>query len=84
MTLHDFVLMYDGNMLFEVRETISDNLIVSFDKNEMTAIKAEILERPVEKFRADVATVVGGGSGKTYKTTLVVVLSTASAELPGE
>lgn len=79
MTLNELVQAYDGDMLFDareielVRDENQERPIVSFDRNERNAIKAEILERPVENFRVEVAA-SSSVKGKSYSVTLIVLL----------
>ena len=75
MKLNELVQTYDGDVLFDARETemvrdeAQERPIVSFDRNEREAIKSEILERPVEKYRVEVSPV-----------TIVAVLGEMPAE----
>jgi hypothetical protein len=86
MTLSEFVLAYDGDVLFDARESkiirdsASECPIVSFDRNEREAIKAEILERPVEKYRAEVSISSNAITGRTYSITMVALLGDKPAK----
>lgn len=85
MKLNELVQTYDGEVLFDARETemvrdeVQERPIVSFDRNERDAIKPEILERPVEKYRVEVSP-VNNVRDKNYNVTLVVVLGEISVE----
>lgn len=85
MKLNELVQTYDGDVLFDARETelvrdeTQERPIVSFDREERDAIKTEILERPVDTFRVEV-TPVNNVRGKTYNVTIVAVLGEIPAE----
>ena len=85
MKLNELVQSYDGEVLFDARETemvrdeAQERPIVSFDRNERDAIKSEILERPVDKFRVEV-TPVNNVRGKTYNVIVVALLGEVPAE----
>lgn len=85
MKLNELVQTYDGDVLFDARETemvrdeAQERPIVSFDRNEREAIKSEILERPVEKYRVEVSP-VSNVRGKTCNVTIVAVLGEMPAE----
>lgn len=84
MTLAEFVTAYDGgNALISAREIVteddktSEKEIVSFNKDEIDAIKEDITKRTVKKFRAEVETGANAVSGRTYSLTMAVVLNPA-------
>lgn len=85
MKLNELVQTYDGDVLFDARETemvrdeAQERPIVSFDRNERDAIKSEILERPVEKYRVEVSP-VSNVRGKTCNVTIVAVLGETPVE----
>ena len=65
MKLNELVQTYDGDVLFDARET--------------ELVRDDVLERPVEKFRVEVSP-VNNVRGKTCNVTIVAVLGEMPAE----
>lgn len=85
ITLRALVSVYDGDVLFSVRETVSDGeeatekIIISFKSGEQEALKEELLNREVDKYRAEVQ-VVNQDVKKVCHVVLAIILKKISTE----
>lgn len=85
ITLRALVSVYDGDVLFSVRETNSDGeeatekIIISFKSGEQEALKEELLNREVDKYRAEVQ-VVNQDVKKVCHVVLAIILKKIPAE----
>lgn len=85
ITLRALVSVYDGDVLFSVRETVSDGeeatekIIISFKSGEQEALKEELLNREVDKYRAEVQ-IVNQDVKKVCHVVLAIILKNTPTE----
>lgn len=85
ITLRELVSVYDGDVLFSVREAVSDGeestekTIISFKNGEQEALKEELLNREVDKYRAE-ANVVNQDVKKVCHVVLAIILKKIPTE----
>lgn len=85
ITLRALVSVYDGDVLFSVRETVSvgeeamEKIIISFKSGEQEALKEELLNREVDKYRAEVQ-VVNQDVKKVCHVVLAIILKKVPTE----
>ena len=85
MDLREFVSRYDGDILFSVKETVTDcesskNVtIISFKNGEHEALRENLLAREVKNFHVEIIA-KSSGVTKTYDCVVVIILAEEAAE----
>lgn len=85
MELREFVSIYDGDILFSVKETVTeegtstDVTVISFKNGEHDALREDLLAREVKNFHVE-SVAKNSGINKTYDNVIVIVLAEAVVE----
>lgn len=85
MELREFVSIYDGDILFSVKETVAegdlnqDVTVISFKNGEHEALREDLLAREVKNFHVE-SVAKNSGINKTYDNVIVILLAEAVVE----
>lgn len=85
MDLREFVSIYDGDILFSVKETVAegdlnqDVTVISFKNGEHEALREDLLAREIKSFHVETFT-KNNGINKTHDSVIVIILADAVVE----
>lgn len=82
MDLREFVSIYDGEILFTVKEPVSEGVVstvISFKSGEHEALREDLLTRKVEKYNVE-SVAKNIGINKTYDSVIVITLAEVVVE----
>lgn len=85
MELREFVSIYDGDILFSVKETVTEEetstnvTVISFKNGEHEALREDLLAREIKSFNVETVT-KNNGINKTHDSVIVILLADVVVE----